>query len=156
MIKCIVTDCDGVITDGGFFYSEEGKVYKKFGPHDADGIKMLRAKGIEVFAISGDKRGFPITKKRCDDMGIDLKLVTEAERLEYIHNTHGFKGTAFVGDGFYDAPVLKEVERGYAPADGTEQAKVAANVVTKASGGRGVLLEVALDILEYNNETNYK
>lgn len=152
MIKRLVTDCDGVITDGGFFYSEEGKVYKKFGPHDADGIKMLRAEGIEVFAISGDKRGFPITKKRCDDMGVDLKLVTEAERLAFINNTHGFKGTAFVGDGFYDAPVLEAVERGYAPSDGTERARILADVVTKAGGGRGVLLEVAIDILEYNNK----
>ena len=150
MIKRLVTDCDGVITDGGFFYSEEGKVYKKFGPHDSDGIKMLRASGIEVFAISGDKRGFPITKKRCKDMGVDLQLVSEAERFAFINNIHGFEGTAFVGDGYYDAPCLEAVERGYAPADSTQHARKLADVVTEAGGGRGVLLEVALDILEYN------
>jgi len=148
MIKTLVTDIDGVMTDGGFYYTEDGKVMKKFGPHDNDGIKMLREAGIEVYAITADKRGFPITKKRLDDMNVPLTLVTEKERLSYIEKTHGFEGTAFVGDGWHDAASLKACERGYAPEDATSAAIFHADHKVPMKGGTGVLLAVALHILE--------
>ena len=62
MIKRLVTDIDGVMTDGGFYYTQDGKVMKKFGPHDNDGIKMLAAAGIKTYAITADKRGFLLQK----------------------------------------------------------------------------------------------
>jgi 3-deoxy-D-manno-octulosonate 8-phosphate phosphatase (KDO 8-P phosphatase) len=152
MIKRLVTDVDGVLTDGGFWYNETGKVFKKFGPHDSDGFKLLREADIEVFAISADKRGFPITEKRLTDMKVSIQLVTESDRLKFIHEHFGFEGTAFVGDGIHDAVVLENCERGYAPGDATKFAKEAANVITETCGGRGVILEVALDIIGYNKQ----
>ena len=44
MIKNLILDVDGVMTTGQFLYSEDGKAYKIFGPHDADGLKILRNK----------------------------------------------------------------------------------------------------------------
>lgn len=152
MIKRLVTDVDGVLTDGGFWYNETGKVFKKFGPHDSDGFKLLREANIEVFAISADKRGFPITEKRLTDMKVPIELVTESDRFEYVKERFGLEGTAFVGDGIHDSLVLEWCERGYAPGDATKFAKKAANVITETNGGRGVILEVALDILEYNKK----
>ena len=77
-------DVDGVMTSGQFLYSQDGKEYKVFGPHDNDGLKLIKD-GITVKFITADKRGFPITKKRIvDDMGFELELVSEQVRYEYI------------------------------------------------------------------------
>ena len=57
-----------------FFYSEKGKIMKKFGPHDADGLKLI-SDLIKVEFISADKRGFLISERRVNDMGFDLTLV---------------------------------------------------------------------------------
>ena len=64
--KKIVFDVDGVFTTGQFLYTEEGKFAKVFGPHDNDGIKLIK-KYLDVEAISADKRGWNITKKRIQD-----------------------------------------------------------------------------------------
>ncbi len=78
-----VLDVDGVMTTGQFLYSEHGKIYKVFGPHDADGLKMLRGR-LDIVFITADSRGLPITKKRIvDDMGYNLKLVPEEDREEF-------------------------------------------------------------------------
>ena len=67
-----ILDVDGVMTDGRFLYSEKGKVFKTFGPHDSDGLNILK-KYLKFFFISSDKRGFKITRKRIvDDMGYEL------------------------------------------------------------------------------------
>tara|TARA_B110000285_G_scaffold229709_1_gene294962 strand:- start:467 stop:928 length:462 start_codon:yes stop_codon:yes gene_type:complete len=151
MIKTLVTDIDGVMTDGGFYYTEEGKVMKKFGPHDNDGIKMLREAGIEVYAITADKRGFPITEKRLNDMNVPIALVSESERLDYIKTNFGFAGTAFVGDGWHDAESLQQCELGFAPQNATPRAISAADHKVRCNGGEGVLLHVALTILNRSN-----
>ena len=61
MIKHVLFDVDGVFTDGCFYYSAQGKIIKVFGPHDGDGIKLLRALGLTISAISADQRGFSIS-----------------------------------------------------------------------------------------------
>lgn len=155
MIHQLITDVDGVMTDGKFFYTESGKIMKQFGPHDNDGIKMLNLHGIKTHAITADERGFLITKKRLDDMGVPLTLVSENHRLNFIETNFGFQYTAFVGDGFYDSQCLSKCQIGYAPKNATEHAKNHADHIIPYNGGEGVLLYVALDILQRENyETN--
>ena len=72
--KVFILDVDGVLTDGGFYYSETGKVLKKFGPDDNDALKLL-SPFIEIRFISGDKRGFKITQKRIKDMKFPIDFV---------------------------------------------------------------------------------
>ena len=60
--KNFILDVDGVFTDGKFHYSKDGKVYKVFGDADNDALSMLKNK-LHIEMVSGDKRGFPITKK---------------------------------------------------------------------------------------------
>src|SRR3990167_10294459 len=84
MIKNFILDVDGVFTDGKFYYTTEGKVMKKFGPEDNDALSLLEGK-MHIHAISGDKRGFPITKKRiADDMKLPLDMVSTFERVEWL------------------------------------------------------------------------
>ena len=73
----VISDCDGCLTDGNFIYTEDGKVAKIYGAHDNDGVKILKKLGVDIQFISGDTRGFNITKKRIEDMKCNLDKVTE-------------------------------------------------------------------------------
>jgi 3-deoxy-D-manno-octulosonate 8-phosphate phosphatase KdsC-like HAD superfamily phosphatase len=57
MIKHLVMDVDGVLNTGHFFYSEEGKMFKVFGPHDRDGVKIAESMGLTINFITADGLG---------------------------------------------------------------------------------------------------
>jgi 3-deoxy-D-manno-octulosonate 8-phosphate phosphatase (KDO 8-P phosphatase) len=146
--RIFVLDVDGVMTTGQFLYSKSGKVYKVFGPHDADGLKMLKGK-LDILFVTADKRGFDITKKRIvDDMGYQLKLVTEEKREKYFSEEIGFDGTIFMADGIFDAPILKKCMCGIAPQNARPEAKAAAQYVTSSASGCGAVLDACIYILE--------
>ena len=54
IIEELVTDVDGVLTDGKYFYSDQGKILKQFGPHDSDGFKIIKSLGIKYFKVDGN------------------------------------------------------------------------------------------------------
>lgn len=155
-ITDFITDVDGVLTDGKYFYSVDGKILKQFGPHDSDGFKIIKSLGIKVRAISADHRGFNITKKRFDDMGIELILVSESERLNWIKLNCNPDNTIFVGDGLYDAAVMKICSMSFAPSNALSITKDCAKHTTIATGGNGVILEIALNILKELDNKKYK
>jgi 3-deoxy-D-manno-octulosonate 8-phosphate phosphatase (KDO 8-P phosphatase) len=152
----LITDVDGVLTDGKYFYTSEGKIMKQFGPHDSDGVKILRSLGLKVSAITADHRGFEISKKRLEDMGVELTLVSEAERKGWVSKNYDLQTTAFVGDGLHDAPVMKLCALSFAPANALKITKNCADVITEASGGDGVLLEVALILMKRFDPSGYE
>lgn len=142
-LKYFVLDVDGVMTTGQFIYTADGKVAKIFGPHDADGLKLVKNL-IDIQFITADHRGFEITKKRIvDDMGFKLTLVTEAERFDYVR-TLGFEQTVFMGDGYYDAPVLKACALGICPSSARIEAIRCANFVTPSKAGDGAVLDACI------------
>jgi len=146
-INQLVTDIDGVLTDGRYFYSDEGKILKQFGPHDNDRFKIIKSLGIRIRAISADHRGFGITKKRLDDIGIELDLVSERERLDWMKKNCDLGKTVFVGDGLCDAAVMNICALSFAPSNALDITKNVASFVTKASGGNGVIFEVSMELL---------
>jgi 3-deoxy-D-manno-octulosonate 8-phosphate phosphatase (KDO 8-P phosphatase) len=143
-----VLDVDGVLSTGQFLYSPQGKMYKIFGPHDADGLKLLKNK-VDIYFISADKRGFPISKKRVEDMGYPISLVPEADRLQYIKEKFGFENLVYMGDGIFDAPILEACRFGIAPAGARKEAQKAADFVTESKAGEGAVLDASLKILEH-------
>ena len=82
--RVVISDVDGCLTDGRYIYTADGKVAKIFGPHDNDGVKLLRANGFDVVFISADKRGFQITQKRINDMRCEVFNVSEADRVQWV------------------------------------------------------------------------
>ena len=154
MIKHVIFDVDGVFTDGTYIYTADGKVAKRFGPHDADGVKMLREAGLQVSCISADHRGLQITKARCDDMGLDLSLVSETTRLDWFQKLGYLEEVCFMGDGRFDAAVFPYVAYSIAPANALEVAKTAASFVTSARSGNGAVYEAALHLLSLESEKN--
>ena len=77
-IKLVITDVDGVLTDGGLYYTAEGEVMKRFHVHDGLGIKMLQSCGIQVAVISGGDH--PLLRKRLEALKIQLVHLGKMEK----------------------------------------------------------------------------
>ncbi len=148
IIKNLILDVDGVFTDGQFHYTTEGKTAKIFGPDDNDGLALIRPY-LNIVAVTGDKKGFEITKKRIDDMKIPLFQVSTFERIHWIKSQgYNLSETVYMGDGIFDAMVFDKVGYSIAPANAFPAIKKYADHVTKLSGGHGAVAEACLHLLE--------
>jgi len=146
--KVVILDVDGVMTTGQFFYSEDGKVMKVFGPDDNDALSMLKPY-LKIIFITGDKKGLKISKKRIvDDMKYPLEVVSTIRRVEWISKRYSLSDVIYIGDGIFDHYVFKEVGYSIATNNGDENAKKCADYVTKRDGGNRAVAEACLHILE--------
>jgi 3-deoxy-D-manno-octulosonate 8-phosphate phosphatase (KDO 8-P phosphatase) len=146
--KVFILDVDGVLTTGHFFYSAHGKEMKVFGPDDNDGLSLLRPH-LEIRFVTGDKKGFPISKKRIvDDMGYDLDLVSTTNRIVWIEDRYDPSSVIYMGDGIFDHYVHKKVGYGIAPFNADKAAKAAASFITERLAGDRAVAEACLHILE--------
>lgn len=146
-IKNFVIDCDGCLTDGKFTYTAEGKVSKVYGDADNDALSILK-QHLKIYFVTGDKRGFEITKKRVGDMGFETNLASTFERLDWIKANMDPKETIFMADGLYDALVFPHVAYSIAPANAFYLTKEKASFVTKARGGEGAVAEACIHIID--------
>ena len=146
--EIFVFDVDGVMTDGKFYYTEKGKVMKKFGPDDNDALSLLDP-FMEIRFISGDKRGFSITKKRIgEDMKRPIDLVSTVKRIEWIEQQYDPKTVIYMGDGIFDSLVFRKVGYSIAPSNADVFLKQQADYVTNRKGGDRAVAEAVLHVLE--------
>lgn len=146
--KCLILDVDGVMTTGHFLYSAEGKAMKIFGPDDNDGLSLLPPE-LEVRFVTGDRRGFPISKSRiADDMKYPLDIVSTIRRVDWIRERYPLESVIYMGDGIFDHYVMREVGYSIAPANADRLAKQHATHVTERSGGDRAVAEACLHILD--------
>ncbi|MDA9903808.1 HAD hydrolase family protein [Gammaproteobacteria bacterium] len=147
-MKAFILDVDGVMTTGQFLYNTDGKVFKTFGPDDSDGLKLLNPH-IDILFVSADGRGFDISKKRIvDDMGYSLDLVSSFDRLEWIKNKYNTNDVIYMGDGFFDHNIMKNVGYSIAPKNADSKAKKTAKFVTDREGGDRAVAEACVHILK--------
>ena len=145
---CFILDVDGVMTTGHFIYSADGKVMKIFGPDDNDGLSLLK-QHIEIRFITGDKKGFPISKKRIvDDMNFPLDIVSTIRRVDWIKKQYPLNNVIYMGDGIFDHYVMREVGYSIAPANADKLCKQHADFVTERSGGERAVAEACLHIMD--------
>lgn len=143
-----ILDVDGVMTTGQFHYSSEGKVMKVFGADDNDGLSLLKPH-LEIRFVTGDKKGFPISKKRIvDDMGFHLDIVSTIRRVDWIAERYPLDEVIYMGDGIFDHYVMKKVVYSIAPANSDKNAKSHASFITDRNGGDRAVAEASLHILE--------
>ena len=143
-----ILDVDGVMTTGQFLYSEVGKVMKVFGPDDNDALSLLKYY-LKIHFVTGDKKGFAISKKRIvDDMNFDLSLVSTIKRLDWIKLNYPLDEVIYMGDGIFDHYVMQGVKYSIAPANADIHAKKYANYVTERAGGDRAVAEACLHILD--------
>lgn len=153
--KVLILDVDGVFTDGKFYYTTEGKVMKQFGPEDNDGLTLLQGM-IEIRCVTGDKRGYAITKKRIEeDMGLKLDLVSTHKRIEWIAQHYSAKDVIYMGDGIFDPLVFKHIGYSIAPQNAFFTTKKQANFVTNSKGGEGAVAEACVHVLEVFFDTKF-
>jgi len=143
-----ILDVDGVMTTGQFLYSEVGKVMKVFGPDDNDALSLLKYY-LKIHFVTGDKKGFAISKKRIvDDMNFDLSLVSTIKRLDWIKLNYPLDEVIYMGDGIFDHYAMQGVKYSIAPANADIHAKKYANYVTERAGGDRAVAEACLHILD--------
>lgn len=142
-----ILDVDGVMTTGQFFYTKNGKLGKIFGPDDHDALSLIK-EFIEVRFITGDKKGFEISKRRIvKDMNFRLDLVSTVKRLDWIKKKYKLEEIIYMGDGIMDVPVMKKVGYSICPFNGNDLTKKSSNYVTKRSGGDRAVAEACVHLM---------
>ncbi len=141
-----VLDVDGVLSSGQFLYDTNGKQYKIFGPHDNDGLKLISSY-IKIRFISADIRGFEISKKRVEDMGFEISLISEDEREGFFENLNS-DNVVFMGDGYADSLVFDKVFYSIAPKNAISYALEKADFITNSNAAEGAVFEACMHLLE--------
>lgn len=144
--KHFILDVDGVLTDGKFFYTSEGKVMKAFGSDDFDALNLIKHR-INIQFITGDKKGFAISSRRVTDMGFPITLVSTHKRIEWIKERYDLNEVIYMGDGIFDSLVFEEVGYGIAPANAFYVTLSNANFRTSQKGGEGAVASAVRHIV---------
>ncbi len=150
-IKLIIFDVDGVLTDGGLFFSDEGIELKRFNSLDGLGIKLLNEYGVEPAIISA--RNSPNVAHRMSNLKIEHfyqgqsdKLIAYNELL--VKLSLSADQVAYVGDDIIDLPVMRQVGLPIAVANAHDLVKENACIITDKKGGHGAVREVCDFILK--------
>lgn len=145
-IRLVVFDVDGVLTDGTLTYSAQGEEVKHFNVKDGVGIKLLGYFDIACAVISA-KDSAPL-RKRMQDLKVEHFYPGSKDKWPVLENLLqqlqlSAEQVCYVGDDVIDLKVMKKVGLSIAPADAFWMVREHADIVTQASGGRGVAREVA-------------
>jgi YrbI family 3-deoxy-D-manno-octulosonate 8-phosphate phosphatase len=146
-IKLLLTDCDGVLTDGGVYYGEAGEELKKFDIRDGMGVERLRnLAGVQTGIITGELS--PSVIKRAEKLKITelhLGVKDKPAVLKEILSRLDVKAeeVAYIGDDVNDLEVMKLVGVSICPANAISFVKDTAQIVCESNGGSGCFREVA-------------
>ena len=154
-LRLVLTDVDGVLTDGRILYLPGGEEAKFFHARDGLGVALARRAGLRLGFLSG--RLSPAAEARAREQGITLLRMgvgDKAAALREILATEGLSGpeVAFIGDDVNDVPVFAEVGLSAAPADAVFEARAQAFMVLQSAGGHGCLREFLEAILRARGE----
>lgn len=149
-IKLVVTDVDGVWTDGGMYYSETGDELKKFNTRDGMGVELLCRQGIQVAVLTSENTEIVGRRAR----KLDLSLVWQGvkdKRAKILEITRelglGTDETAYIGDDINDIQAIRICGLTATVSDGMECIKEAVDYVCERRGGEGAFREFAELIL---------
>ena len=151
-IKILLCDVDGVLTDGTVFIGGAGEA-KPFNIQDGLGLVLLRRAGLKTGWVSA--RPSAATALRARELKIDF-LVQQKDRLSKVAAVENILARAnlnwnevcFLGDDIVDLGPLRRAGVAVAVANAVREAKAAAQVVTRAAGGKGAVREVVELILK--------
>lgn len=149
-IKLVITDVDGVLTDGGIYYDSTGECLKRFHVRDGMGMRLLEENGVRVAVLSG--RDSATLRKRVTDLGITLCQFGVKDKASACLELMSAAGatveqTACIGDDCIDLPAFSACGMSFAVADAPEYVKASATRILSATGGTGAFREVADAIL---------
>lgn len=150
MIRLIISDCDGVLTDGKLYYGAEGEVLKVFNVKDGTAIKALMAQGIKFGIVSG--RSSQALARRAEELGMDfcqMGIENKAEVIRELISTYGLTKAEvlYVGDDVNDCSALDEVGQFCAVADADQAVKDISDIVLHSFGGSGIFKEILNEVI---------
>jgi YrbI family 3-deoxy-D-manno-octulosonate 8-phosphate phosphatase len=149
-IKCVLTDCDGVLTDGGMYYSESGEELKKFNTKDGKGMELLKKSGLITGIITGENSQSVL--RRAKKLNLDEVYIGVKNKMEIIDEicskyTLTYDEIAYLGDDINDIEVISNVGFGCSVSDAINAVKIQSIFTTSLKGGYGAFREFADYIL---------
>jgi 3-deoxy-D-manno-octulosonate 8-phosphate phosphatase (KDO 8-P phosphatase) len=148
--KLVLTDIDGVWTDGGMFYDQTGNELKKFNTSDAIGVFFLKKLNIPIGIITGENT--KIVKNRALKLKIEILFQGIDDKLSVVKklcNEHkiSIDQVAYIGDDIGDYKLLKSVGFSAAPNNSPNYIKEVVDFLTKKNGGEGAFREFVEHII---------
>jgi len=144
-IKLILSDIDGVLTDGGMYYSKTGEIMKKFNTKDGMGVELLKKNNINTILIT--KENSAISKNRAKKLKIQIysNIKNKESKLHTICTKFMISPDeiAYIGDDVNDFEIMKLVGFSAAPIDSSTEILKIVDYVCEKKGGDGVFREVA-------------
>ena len=144
-IRLLSLDVDGVLTDGGVYYGENGTVTRKFNVRDGVGIQKVLARDIEVaFVSAGTTRSI---HHRARTLGVRHVLTGVADKQAEVEKLCRklkvpMAAVAHVGDDVNDLPLLEAAGVSFTVADAVPEVRASADYVTRRPGGEGAVREI--------------
>jgi YrbI family 3-deoxy-D-manno-octulosonate 8-phosphate phosphatase len=150
-IELILSDVDGVLTDGGIRYNNQGIESKTFHVRDGLGIKLWQYAGRKFGILTA--RSSHIVKVRAAELGVDLIRQGFEDKLPVAREMISQLGlqphqVCYIGDDLPDIPVMKYVRIGVAVANAVAEVRAIADLETKAPGGGGAVRELVETLLK--------
>ena len=144
LIRLVAFDVDGVMTDGGLYYSDSGEEFKRFNSLDGHGLKMLHASGVEIAIITG--RTSRCVATRAQNLGIahvyqgvENKLEAMVDLLNKLKLSRD--AAAYMGDDVVDLTVMRHVGMAITVPDAPLLVREHSHYITQRNGGYGAVRE---------------
>lgn len=153
-IELILSDVDGVMTAGGITYDNQGVETKTFHVRDGMAIKLWQRTGHRFGVITA--RSSHIVKLRMDELGVEVVRQGSTDKLAAANEIMADLGitaeqVCYIGDDLTDLGLLQKVGLAASVADGAEEVRKAAHLVTKTPGGKGAIRELVETVLKTQN-----
>ena len=152
-IQYLVLDVDGVFTDGGIYYDEDGEFAKKFDMRDGMGLEILRENNVEVVVLTSENS--KVVAQRMKKLKIENAFLGIKDKYSFLKQfitlkNSSFDAVAYVGDDVNDLANICSCGWSFAPADAMNIVKAHADVVLTNNAGNGAIREVCEVIMKYN------
>ena len=150
VIKLVVTDIDGVWTDGGMYYDEQGNEWKKFHTYDSAGVHFLKKLNIPVAICTGEST--LAVKRRAEKLNVDYVFQGVSNKKKVIIElcdklNISLSEVAYIGDDLNDKEMLESSGYSACPSSAPEYIKNSAMVILSKKGGEGVFREFVEEII---------
>jgi YrbI family 3-deoxy-D-manno-octulosonate 8-phosphate phosphatase len=150
-IELILSDVDGVMTDGGIHVLDDGQQMVKFHIRDGMGVRLWREAGKRFGIVTGRK--LESIRRRASDLWLDIVRLGVDDKLPAVDALADEFGIAreqicYIGDDLLDRETIRAVGMGVAVADAVEDVRHSAEYVTSVAGGQGAVREVVELILK--------
>ena len=143
--KIFLSDVDGVMTDGGMYYANNGEEFKKFCTYDGMGMQILQKSGVKVGIITNEDKD--INRKRAKKLGLDFDFHGAYDKLQIVKSlcikeNIKLDEVAYIGDDLNCFDLLSNVGFAACPNNAVEKIKSIPNIIQLSkNGGKGVVRE---------------